>query len=482
MLKISFESFQISKKGALAVALSNKLSLGKDAKSIDKATHGQIQSYLERKSSKDKLESPEVVTHAPGIGGVSKIIIFAPQENLVESGGKVAGALLSEKQASITLEGWSAKDAAQIAFGVGLRTWKFDKYLTKEEDRRKLKSITIMVENPKEAEKAYKEYANILEGVNLTKEVVSEPANVIYPESLAKIAKTLSKHGVKVEVFTQKELHKKGFNAMVGVAQGSINEARLVVLHWNGGKKSDNPICIVGKGVTFDSGGISIKPSSKMEEMKWDMGGSGVVLGLLKAIALNKIKANVVGIMGLVENMPSGSAQRPGDIVTSLSGKTIEVINTDAEGRLVLADCLWYAQDRFKPKAMVDLATLTGAVIVALGYRYAGLFSNDSKLLKQIESSSKKVGEKVWNLPLDEEFAKSLKADQADIKNSDYGVGAGTITAAQFLECFVNDVPWVHLDIAGTAWASKSSSSFEKGATAFGVRLLYQWIEENYTH
>ena len=301
MLKISFESFQIPKKGALAVALSSKLSLGKDAKSVDKATHGQIQSYLERKNSKDKLEGPEVVTHAPGIGDVSKIIIFAPQENLVELGGKVAGALLSEKQASISLEGWSAKDAAQLAFGIGLRTWKFDKYLTKEDDRRKLKSITIMVDNPKEAEKAYTEYANILEGVNLTKEVVSEPANVIYPESLAKIAKTLGKHGVKVEIFTQKELHKKGFNAMVGVAQGSVNEARLVVLQWNGGKKSDKPVCIVGKGVTFDSGGISIKPSSKMEEMKWDMGGSGVVLGLLKAIALNKVKANVVSGMHRID-------------------------------------------------------------------------------------------------------------------------------------------------------------------------------------
>lgn len=480
MVKISFASFSTPKEGALALNVSSKLTLGKCAQGIDKLAHGQMQSYLDHKDAKDKMESPAVISHPAGLGKISKLVMFKLGEDPVTEGGKVASALLSSKQAFISLEGMDAEDAAKFAFGTVLRTWKFDKYLTSDEDQQKLTSITLMVDDPKAADLAYKTYANLLEGINLTKEVISEPGNVIYPESLANVAKTLDKHGVKVEIFTQKELQKMGFHAMVGVAQGSVNEARLVVLQWNGGKKDEKPVCIVGKGVTFDSGGISIKSANKMEEMKWDMGGSGVVVGLLKALALNKVKANVVGIMGLVENMPSGSAQRPGDIVKSLSGKTIEVINTDAEGRLVLADCLWYAQDRFKPKAMVDLATLTMAVILSVGHRYAGLFGNDDKLLKQIEKSSKAVGEKVWHLPMDKEFAKALKADQADVRNSDYNVGAGSTMAAQFLECFVNDVPWVHLDIAGVAWSSKASHAFEKGATGYGVRLLYNWISENH--
>ena len=469
--------------GGLALCLSKDLSLGKFAQTIDEMTHGQICHYiesLETKKDKEKLESPVALTHPVGLKKVSKITLFKPCEDLKILGGKVAASLLSVKSAHVSLEGMSAKDAALLAFGMGLRAWKFDKYLTKDEDKQKLKDITLMVDDPKAMQQEFEVYENLLSSINFTKDVVSEPANVIYPETLAKATQALEKHGVKVEVFTQAQLKEMGFHAMVGVAQGSAQEARLVVLQWNGGVKDEAPLCIVGKGVTFDTGGISIKPANKMEDMKRDMAGSAVVAGLIKALALNKVKVNVVGIMGLVENMPSGTAQRPGDIVKSLSGQTIEVINTDAEGRLVLADCLWYGQDRFKPKAMIDLATLTGAVIYAVGYRYAGLFSNDEKLLAQIQKASKDTGEKVWHLPLDEDFKKSLKTDHADVKNSDYGVGAGSSTAAQFLQCFVNKTPWVHLDIAGTACFSKSTDLCEKGATGFGVQLLYSWITENY--
>ena len=480
-MKVQFQSISMPKEGVLAIGFQKSLKLGKFAQKVDKLTNEQLSHVVTAKENKEKLEGGISITFPFGLKKIDRLVTFKQTDDLVTLGGKIASHLLTAKIASVVLEGFKAEDAAAFIFGMMLRSWRFEKYLTKEENRNKLAEINILVDDPKAAEKAYKEYQNLLEGINLTKEVVSEPGNVIYPETLANIAKTLDKHGVKVEVMTRKELSKLGFNAMLGVAQGSVNDARLVVLQWMGAKKDQKPVCVVGKGVTFDSGGISIKPSNKMEEMKWDMAGSGVVVGLLKALALNKVKANVIGVMGLVENMPSGTAQRPGDIVTSLSGHTIEVINTDAEGRLVLADCLWYAQDRFKPAAMVDLATLTGAIIVGLGHRYAGLFGNNEKLVKQIEKASSKCDEKVWHLPMDKEFAKALKADQADLRNSDYGVGAGSIMAAQFLECFVNDVPWVHLDIAGTAWASKSTPAYEKGATGFGVRLLYNWILENHT-
>lgn len=480
MLTFSFVSFSSPQEGSLALLLSKGNTLSKHAQALDK--HHQVKEFLAHQDKHENFEHPVAVGHPMDMEKVSKLVLFKLSDYMVTDGGHAVSALLSTKHASVDLSGVSAEDAAAFAFGMALRAWKFDTYLTEEKRQAKLKTVHVMVDDPKAAETAYQQYANLLTGINLTKEVVSEPGNVMYPEVLANRAKELEKDGVKIEIYTQKQLTEMGFHAMVGVAQGSVNEARLVVLEWNGGPKDQKPVCIVGKGVTFDSGGLSIKPANKMEDMKHDMAGSGVVLGLLKALALNKVKANVVGVMGIVENMPSGSAQRPGDIVRSLSGQTIEVINTDAEGRLVLADCLWYAQDRFKPSAMVDLATLTGAIIYAIGYRYAGLFGNDDALISQIKKAGDSTREKLWHMPLDKEFAKALKADQADVRNSDYNVGAGSTMAAQFLECFVNETPWVHLDIAGTAWSTKAGATFDKGATAFGVRTLYEWICTTHVH
>jgi leucyl aminopeptidase len=314
---------------------------------------------------------------------------------------------------------------------------------------------------------------------------VSEPANVIYPESLAEIAKNeLSPLGAEVEILTTADMKKLGMNALLAVAQGSQNEPRLAVLRWNGGKKSESPtIAVVGKGVTFDSGGISLKPGDSMHEMRFDMAGSGVVLGLLKAVALNKLPVNVVGLMAMVENMPSGSAQRPGDVVRSMSGKTIEVLNTDAEGRMVLADALWYAKDRFNPEIMVDFATLTGAIVVALGHEFAGLFSDCDELARQISASASATGEKVWRMPMSKHFDEGINSDIADMQNiAKQNVRGGSITAAQFLKRFTDGRKWAHIDIAGVE-ISASEKLFicaKGGATGFGVHLMYDFLRENH--
>jgi len=289
---------------------------------------------------------------------------------------------------------------------------------------------------------------------------------------------------VKVEVLGPKEMGKLGFGALLGVAQGSVNEPRMVVMQWHGagsgrGRKKDKPIAFIGKGVTFDTGGISIKPAGGMEDMKWDMGGAGTVIGLMAALAGRKAKVDAVGLVGLVENMPSGSAQRPGDVVTSYSGQTIEVINTDAEGRLVLADVLWYCQEKFEPKFMIDLATLTGAIIVALGHEYAGMFANSDELSEKLIAVGKVTGEKVWRMPLGDAYDKLIRSEIADMKNIG-GRPGGSITAAQFIQRFVNDKPWVHLDIAGMAWRTTDAPCVPKGATAYGVRLLDRLVAQYY--
>lgn len=365
-----------------------------------------------------------------------------------------------------------------VAFGALLKSWKFDKYKSKKDKKIKLESLVFEASDPKAAEKDFTSFRNLADATFLTREVVAEPANVIYPESFASKALELFKVGAEVEILDPEQMKVLGMNALLGVAQGSINEPRLVVVHWNGSKNpSDAPIAFVGKGVTFDSGGISIKPSDHMEDMRHDMAGAGAVLGLMKAVALNKLPMNIVGIMPLVENMPSGSAQRPGDIVKSMSGQTIEVLNTDAEGRLILADALWYAQDKYKPVAIVDLATLTGAIVVALGHEFAGLFSNSDNLAGEIFKSSQRTGEKVWRLPMTEAFDKGIDSDIADVQNcAKAGVRAGSITAAHFLKRFVNGTPWAHIDIAGVEVSSGKTSICSNGATGFGVQLLYDML------
>jgi len=373
--------------------------------------------------------------------------------------------------------------AARIAHGANLRSYNFDKYRTTqpEDEKPTITHFAVALANSKAAAKPYSELEKIAEGVFFTRDLVSEPANVIYPESLAQEALKLKKLGVDVQVLGVKEMQKLSMGALLGVGQGSARESKLLIMRWNGGGKGKQPIAFVGKGVTFDTGGISIKPANGMEEMKWDMGGAGVVIGLMKALAGRKAKVNVVGVGGLVENMPDGNAQRPGDVVTSMSGQTIEVLNTDAEGRLVLADALWYTQKNFKPKFVIDLATLTGAIIVALGTSRAGLFSNDDKLSDQLFKVGKKVGEELWRLPLADVYDKQINSDIADMQNIGKDREAGSITAAQFLQRFIEKgTPWAHLDIAGVAWSKKDSDTVPKGATAFGVRLLNELVSEYY--
>jgi leucyl aminopeptidase len=383
----------------------------------------------------------------------------------------------------IVVTGHDAPSAARAAFGVRLAAYRFDKYRTTEKADKKpsVETVRIVCDDPKAAKKAYKPLDALADGVIFTRDLVSEPANILHPEEFARRVKKLEKLGLKVEILGEKEMEKLGMGALLGVGQGSVRESQLVVIQWLGADDKDaQPIAFVGKGVCFDTGGISLKPADGMEDMKWDMGGAGAVAGLMCALAGRKAKANVIGILGLVENMPDGNAQRPGDIVTSLSGQTIEVINTDAEGRLVLADALWYCQDRFKPKFMVDLATLTGAIIVALGNDYAGLFSNDDALAENLLAASKAEGEPLWRLPLPAAYEKQIESMAADVKNIG-GRPGGSITAALFLQKFVNGLPWAHLDIASTAWKKPSTNpTIPDGATGYGVRLLDRLVRDFY--
>ena len=365
--------------------------------------------------------------------------------------------------------------------GFNLKSYSFDKYKTKDKNNYYF-SLKIISSEKTSLSKNYSKYKAIESGVFQTRDLVSEPPNVLYPKKYVETIKKLSSLGLKIQVYNESRMKRLGMHSLLGVGQGSINESFLVTIEWKGNKKSkERPLAFVGKGVCFDTGGISLKPAKFMEEMKYDMAGSAVVVGLLKTLALRKAKINAVGVVGLVENMPGGNAQRPGDIVKSYSGKTIEVLNTDAEGRLVLADALSFTEKNFKPKFIIDLATLTGAIIVSLGEEYAGLFSNNDELSNKIFDVGKKIGEKVWRLPLDESYDKLMNSPVADMQNINYSGGAGSITAAQFLQRFIiNKTPWAHLDIAGMAFSKKAANLNPGGATGFGVRLLNRLIEEHY--
>ena len=363
--------------------------------------------------------------------------------------------------------------------GLKLKSYSFEKYKTKPDN--KIFNFYISEKLKKEIEKANSRFSSILLGVNLTKDLVSEPGNVLHPDEYVNRIKSLSSFGLKINVLDQKKLKKLGMNALIGVGQGSIRGSYLVTIEWNGSTKKQRPLSFVGKGVCFDTGGISLKPAKFMEDMTYDMAGSAVVVGLMKTLALRKAKVNAIGVVGLVENMPDGNAQRPGDIVKSFSGKTIEILNTDAEGRLVLADALTYTERKFKPQFIIDLATLTGAIIVSLGSEYAGLFSNDDKISEKLFKAGEKVGEKVWRMPLNKNYDKLINSKKADMQNINYVGGAGSITAAQFLQRFILDkTPWAHLDIAGMAFSKYGGALNSDGATGYGVRLLNKLIEDNY--
>ena len=407
-----------------------------------------------------------------------------PAESAEKLGGTAVARLLlsGEKHAVIDLRGldYDADAAAKVALAATLRSWRFDQYRTKLKDKQKptLEDITIVGAAGEAAARWQARYQPIVDGMSLTRELVTEPANILYPETFVdRCQKALKGSGIEIDVLTGEQMKELGMGALIGVAQGSVRDPRMLVMKWAGGAEGTAPVAFVGKGVTFDTGGISIKPAAGMEAMKWDMGGAGAVVGAMLALARRKAKANIVGICGLVENMPDGNAQRPGDVVTSMSGQTVEVINTDAEGRLVLADAITYVQKEFKPATIVDLATLTGAILISLGHEFAGLFTPDDKLAQQLTAAGEATGDKLWRMPLHDTFDRLIDSPIADMKNVGPREG-GSITAAQFIQRFVDDgVKWAHLDIAGMAWSDKPSATYDKGATGFGVRLLDQFVE-----
>ena len=424
-------------------------------------------------------------------GSVRRLIVIgtgsgeARGETAEKLGGTAAARLQTsgEKTAVIDLTGlgYDAEMSSRVGLGAALRSWRYDRYRTKLKDNQKptLNEVVIVGGGSGAGERYRQRWAPVVEGVSLTRELVTEPANIIYPETFVeRVRKSLDESGVELEVLDRAAMEKLGMGALLGVAQGSVREARLLILKWNGGGEGGQPTAFVGKGVTFDTGGISIKPAAGMEAMKWDMGGAGAVVGAMKALALRKAKANIVGICGLVENMPGGNAQRPGDVVTTMSGQTVEVINTDAEGRLVLGDAITYVQRNFKPGTIIDLATLTGAILVSLGHEWAGLFSNDEDLAGKLQAAAQESGDKVWRMPLAESFDRLIDSPIADMKNVGPREG-GSITAAQFIQRFVeNGVKWAHIDMAGKAWSDKAAATYEKGATGYGVRLLDQYVAD----
>ncbi len=497
-MKISFAKPGVVKAGALAVFATSGGALTPSAKTVDKAMGGALTRALKvQRYTGEVAEILEVL--APSGIDASRVLIVglgpAGKANVGEferAGGFVAArlALSGETQVTVMLDDigtiaiTGAEAAARLATGARLRSYRFDKYRTREGVNKKpsLAKLIVFTSAGKAADAAFARLNAVVDGVFLTRDLVSEPANVMFPKSMAERIKALTHLGVDVEILGEKEMRRLGMGALLGVAQGSVQEPQLVVMKWDGtGKRGKTaPVLLVGKGVTFDTGGISIKPALGMEDMKWDMGGAGAVVGAMASLATRKAKAHVVGIVGLVENMPGGNAQRPGDVVKSLSGQTVEVINTDAEGRLVLCDAMWYGQERFKPSVMIDLATLTGAMIIALGHEFGGMFSNNDDLAKQLAASGFTSGDRLWRLPMGDAYDKLINSQIADMKNIGPREG-GSITAAQFLQRFVKDgVAWAHLDIAGMVWSAKDGPLWEKGATGYGVRLLDRFIADNH--
>ena len=408
-----------------------------------------------------------------------------PADAAEKLGGAAVARLLTsgETSAVIDLTGldYDADAAARVALAAALRSWRYDRYRTRLKDKQRptLTSVTVVGAGDGAEQRYVSRYAGVVDGVSLTRELVTEPANIIYPDTFVeRVLDSVKGVGLEFEVLDRAAMAKLGMGALLGVAQGSVREPKMLILKWNGGKAGETPVVFIGKGVTFDTGGISIKPAQNMEAMKWDMGGAGAVVGAMKALAGRKARANVVGICGLVENMPDGNAQRPGDVVTTMSGQTVEVINTDAEGRLVLCDAITWTQQYIKPKAIVDLATLTGAMVITLGHEYAGIFANDEILAAALLKAAEASGDKLWRQPMAEAYDRLIDSQIADMKN----VGpreAGSITAAQFLKRFVDEgVAWAHLDIAGMAWSDKARPTYDKGATGYGVRLLDQYIAD----
>jgi len=477
---------------AIAAPVFDERALSDPAKALDAATSGALTKAM--KASRFKGGAGDVLEiSAPNGVDADRIVLFGLGKKAdLTAGGieKAAAGLVKSlltggaKSLSIHLEGLTDDEGVgRAGLGARLAAYRFDKYRTKLTDDKKpsLTSVEIVVDDLKAAKAAWKSWGAVADGVDLARDLVMEVPNVLGPEEYAKRCKGLDKLGLEIEVLGEKEMKKLGMGALLGVGQGSVQESQLVIMKWNGGKAGEQPVCFVGKGVTFDTGGISLKPAGGMDEMKGDMGGSAAVVGAMAALAGRKAKVNAIGVIGLVENMPDGNAQRPGDIVTSMSGQTIEVLNTDAEGRLVLADALWYAQKEFDPKFMVDLATLTGAILIALGQEHAGIFSNNDELADNLFKAGKASDETVWRFPLGPEYDRQIDSPIADMKNIGEGRNAGSITAGQFLQRFANDKPWCHIDIAGVGMnASSKDPRKPLFGTGYGVRLLDRLVRDYY--
>jgi len=480
-MKINFtQSFEFKNKENTVLVLLISEELAKKSKDGFLGKAKELYGFTGKNSQINLLATDGSLLALVGIGAENKFNNLSAQK----IGGNIAAYLNANKikDAVISFEN-EGEIAANIALGIRLQNYRFNKYFNNKKEGKDvvINSISLIAKDIAKAKKHFAELELVVQNVFLTRDLVSEPSNELNPESYAAICKNIKVAGLQIEVLGEKEMTKLGMGSLLGVGQGSIKESKMVIFKYFGAKnKKEAPIAFVGKGVTFDTGGISIKPSQNMEDMKTDMGGSAVVVGLMKLLAERKAKVNAIGAIGLVENMPSGEALKPGDVIKSMSGQTIEVVNTDAEGRLVLADVLHYTNTKFKPKAIVDLATLTGAIIVALADIHAGLFSNDDELSKQLEAAGKTTGETLWRLPVSEEYDAMINSDIADMKNVGAGRGAGSTTAAQFLQRFIGKTKWAHLDIAGTAWKGKGDATAVKGATGFGVRLLNQLVIDNY--
>ena len=495
-VKLGFAPFALPSKGVLVAFCNSELKFGPATRKLLASAMDQIRRAAAADHFTGKANAALTIVAPDGLK-IGRLIVAGTgkagepkTQDAIKLGGAVMGRVPGrESEVAILAEtvdgGLSPDAAADLGLGVLLRAYDFTRYKTKTkegEERAKSVKVTIGVgvSDVTPARKAWSEREAVADGVVMARDFVNEPSNVLYPEEFARrAAAALRKAGVAIEILDEKALQKLGMRALLGVGQGSERESRVVIMRWNGGKKGDTPVAFIGKGVCFDTGGISIKPAASMEDMKGDMAGAACVVGLMHALATRKAKVNVIGAIGLVENMPGGNAQRPGDIVTSMSGQTIEIINTDAEGRLVLADVLWHVAKKFKPKFMVDLATLTGAIIVALGQEYAGLFSNDDKLSERLTKAGEATGEKVWRMPLAPEYDKMIDSKFADMKNTGGRYG-GAITAAQFLQRFVDKTPWAHLDIAGTGMGSPSTDINRSWGSGFGVRLLNRLVADHY--
>jgi leucyl aminopeptidase len=491
-VKVGFVPLSAAARGTLVVFCDETLKFGAatrkalgGAADLVKRAAAAAEFKGKNGSTLDLLEPDGIKIQRLIVVGVGKQAELK-EKDFLKFGGVLAGKLNAATEAVTVLAelpdgAIEPANAASIGAGVRLRAYKFNRYKTKKKDENDVlrAQVSISVGDVAATRKAFAESAQVVDGVLMARELVNEPPNVLYPEEFARRAGQLRKLGLTVEVLDVKAMTKLGMGALLGVAQGSARPGRTVIMRWNGGKRGAQPVAFVGKGVCFDTGGISIKGAANMEDMKGDMGGAACVVGLMQALAARKAHVNAVGAIGLVENMPDGNAQRPGDIVTSMSGQTIEIINTDAEGRLVLADLLWYVAKKFKPKFIVDLATLTGAIMVALGTEHAGLFSNNDDLAQRLIEAGAATGEKVWRMPLGPEYDKLIDSQFADMKNTG-GRHGGSITAAQFLQRFVDSTPWAHLDIAGTAMGAPKTEINQSWGSGYGVRLLDRLVADHY--